>query len=148
MHKDKYEIYKEFSLVAGFGVEILNPISSFFNSTANATYAGFYPDFFNVTISENGVYDFGNYKNIEGTGNLNFKKNLICYYGELGISKIINRRLSVICSANYLISKDVIFNENKMELSTDYKNLNSISNLSNQYYIKSIFINLGLSIKI
>jgi hypothetical protein len=143
-----YEIYKKTSLFVGIGVEILNPIGSSFKSKANAAYSGYYPDFFNVTIAENGVYDFGNYTNIEGTGTLKFKKNIICYYGELGVSKILNRRFTVICSANYLISKDEIFNENKMELSKDYKNLNSISNITNQYYIKSLFINLGLSIKI
>ena len=146
--QSSYEIYKHFSFFAAIGTSILNHISSVYSSSANASYSGFYSDFYNITISENGVYDFGNYNNIEDKGDLKFKKNLICYYGEFGISKKINRRLSISCSANYLKSKDVIFNENKMVLSTDYKNLNSISNLSNQYYIKSIFINLGLSIKI
>lgn len=146
--QSSYEIYKHFSFFAAIGTSILNPISSVYSSSANASYSGFYSDFYNITISENGVYDFGNYNNIEDKGDLKFKKNLICYYGEFGISKKINRRLSISCSANYLKSQDVIFNENKMVLSTDYKNLNSISNLSNQYYIKSTFINLGLSIKI
>ena len=68
---DKEKIDISFSVGYGF----INIVSAEYNSTALATYSGYYNDLFGITITENGVYDFGNYE-ISGNGNLDVKKDL------------------------------------------------------------------------
>ena len=70
---DKEKIDISFSVGYGF----INIVSAEYNSTALATYSGYYNDLFGITITENGVYDFGNYE-ISGNGNLDVKKDQKC----------------------------------------------------------------------
>lgn len=55
------------SLYTKLGVEVSYDIAQNARATAKAQYSGYYDWLFNVTLSQNGIYDFGAY-NFEGSG--------------------------------------------------------------------------------
>jgi hypothetical protein len=60
-------------------------------SEAKAVYSGYYPDLYGLTISENGIYDFGSYSIVNSESKL-IDSHLFSIGGGLGLSKNINRR--------------------------------------------------------
>lgn len=62
-----YFIRDNLSLYTKLGVDVSYDIAQNAKATAEVQYSGYYDWLFNVTISQNGIYDFGAY-NIEGFG--------------------------------------------------------------------------------
>ena len=63
-------------------------------SHADAIYSGYYKDLFGIEISENGVYDFGNYK-LEYGKELSPVDNMFSAYSLLGVGYRLNKRTTL-----------------------------------------------------
>ena len=95
---------------------------------------------------ENGVYDFGTY-DIEGNGELLPVKSLFSAYYSLGIGRKISKRtiLNLSFMNNYGFSN--MFEENTKSYSGNSEELNSITNISNEFRFSDIYLNLNLKYK-
>lgn len=122
--------------------------SSFYNLDAQATYAGFYDYLFNLTISENGVYDFGTYDFKLRNLPLIAKDVLTSYSFGCGYNRKLSRTLYLDIGLNYRSSSSYMFNEDTKPLSDSKNGINSLTNLNNKFRIQYVNMNIGLSVKI
>ena len=84
-----YLINNRISAYAKLGAEVSYDLIQQAKATANAQYSGYYDWLFDVTISQNGVYDFGAF-NIEGTSNtIGINKLGIGIFAGIGIQYFI-----------------------------------------------------------
>jgi len=138
--------YKKYILNFELGTQWHYSISADYSSTANAFYSGYYEDLYGITFAENGVYDFGTY-DIEGNGELLPVKSLFSAYYSLGIGRKISKRtiLNLSFMNNYGFSN--MFEENTKSYSGNSEELNSITNISNEFRFSDIYLNLNLKYK-
>jgi hypothetical protein len=122
--------------------------SSSYNMDANATYSGYYEELFGLTISENGIYDFGTYDfNLRGIPLL--PKSMVSSYGiGIGYNRQLSRKVYFDCGLNYRTSNTYLFQEDPKRLSDSYLGLNSLTNLNHQLKVEYVNMNFGLSIKL
>jgi hypothetical protein len=123
---------KSFSLsfsIGGWTNENYNILSAKYNSYADALYSGYYEDLAGITISENGVYDFGDYQ-ISDSGSIiePSKVNSMQYQGNLSFKISNNFALSL----NYSLTtfNDAVFNFGDTKISKNFNELNSVMNIS------------------
>ena len=135
---DKEKIDISFSVGYGF----INIVSAEYNSTALATYSGYYNDLFGITITENGVYDFGNYE-ISGNGNLDVKKDLRSVNYSFQTNYNLNNNFSVHLNFGYNKITEPIFNSTNEYLS---QNANELNSLNSVLSYKQSYFNTGLGI--
>lgn len=119
-----------------------------YNQDADALYAGYYDYLFNLTIQENGVYDFGTYNFEIRNLPLTIDPMVMAYGFGLGYSRQITRKTYIDLALNYRKTLGYLFLENKLNLSDTYTSLNTLSNLNNKYTINYMNLSLGLSIKL
>jgi len=122
--------------------------TSTYNLDANATYAGFYDYLFNLTISENGVYDFGTYDFKLRSIPLSPKKMFSTYSLGLGYKREISRRIYLDFGFNYRAGGGYLFEKDNKNLSDSSKGINSLVNLTHQFKVEYVNMNFGLSVKI
>jgi hypothetical protein len=122
--------------------------SASYNQDADALYAGYYDYLFNLTIQENGVYDFGSYKFEIRNLPLTINSTAMAYGFGLGYSRQITRKMYIDAAFNYRKSIGFLFAENKLNLSDTYNGLNSITNQNHQYIIDFMNFSVGLSVKL
>ena len=109
-------------------------------SNVNMLYSGYYQDLFNLTISQNGVYDYGNY-NISNEFNSSLNKNFINNVG-FGLKTHLNR-FFISTNINYSwFQNDLYKNENFNYLSTNVNELKSFHNSFSEFNINMVSINL------
>lgn len=137
---------KEFILNIEVGAQFHYSIGANYTSKASALYSGYYEDLFNITFAENGVYDFGNY-NIEGNGELVPVQTMFSTYYSLGIGKKISKRTTIGLSFlnNYGLSN--MFELDSKAFSGHSEELNSVTNISNDFKLREIYLNLNLKYK-
>jgi hypothetical protein len=126
----------------GYKKVIDNSINT--NTKASAIYSGIYPDFFNVKISDNGVYDFGSY-NIEYSSKLNANKNV--NFLELGFfyEYKLNKRYSIVPSLVYDYTNNILINPVGNSLSKNSSELNSLLIVNYyKYNMQLLSMNIGL----
>ena len=122
--------------------------SSKYNMDAKATYSGFYEQLFNLTISENGIYDFGTY-DFKLRGISLMPKSMVSSYGiGIGYNRQLSRKAYFDFGLNYRTSNTYLFQEDPKRLSDSYLGLNSLTNLNHQLKIEYVNMNFGLSIKL
>lgn len=122
--------------------------SSGYSLDADAAYSGYYDYLFGLTISENGIYDFGVY---------DFKlralplvvDNLITSYSlGVGYTRQLSRTVYLDLGMNYRGSNTYLFLEDNKRLSDSRNGINSLTNLNNKYRIQYFNMNIGISVKI
>lgn len=138
--------FKHFNINAELGAQYHNNINSTYSTSAKSLYSGFYKDLYGITISENGVYDFGNYE-LENSDNLNSLTDFFTLYSSIGIGHYINKRTSINIDLLYNHGFNNIFNEDKKGLSNKKEVINSLTNISNNFVLREIYINLNLKYK-
>lgn len=112
--------------------------------TADVLYSGFYENFFNLYISENGVYDFGNYT-VSNSNNIQLKNN-ISHNFSIGLKSYFNR-LVLSSSFNYLWINNDFFNlEENSFLSRNNENLNSYFSTIEKSRISMFSINFKVGL--
>lgn len=127
---------------------LMSKYSSSYNLDAKATYSGFYDYLFNLTISENGVYDFGTYDFKLRALPTETKNSIKSYSVGLGYNRQLSRTIYFDIGLNYRTSTDYLFIENIKTLSESRNGINSLVNLNNKLRIDYVNLNFGLSIKI
>ena len=131
----------EFSVGAGLG--ILNIVDTDYSSSANAKYSGFYDDLFGITLSENGVYDFGDYS-LSESGSINTNSSVETNHYFFTTAFHLNQNFSIKASIRYTQLSESIFDTNNPRISNDFSELNSISSILS-YNLN--FINSGLGLR-
>jgi hypothetical protein len=92
---------------------------------ATAVYSGLYADFFNVKISENGIYDFGTYQLLDSSAlQLN---SLLNFYGlQLGLERSISKKISANVGFAFLQSTTEMLTPQDKLLSIKYDQIESV----------------------
>lgn len=122
--------------------------SASYKMDARATYSGYYEQLFNLTISENGVYDFGTY-DFKLRGIPLLPKSITSSYGlGIGYNRQLSRKAYFDFGINYRTSSDYLFQENPKRLSDSYLGLNSLTNLNHRLKVDYLNMNFGISIKL
>ena len=101
--------------------------SAISNRNSSVTYTGTYSDFFNITISENGVYDFGIYQ-LEQQNIQEQKINNLSHNISLGLKcyPFKSNRLYIAANVNYMIfTKSLFQNNDNSRFSNNSSQLNS-----------------------
>ena len=141
------KISKKIRLNLLSGIELFQSIQTNSEVSANANYTGYYEDLFQIRISENGVYDFGNYS-LEDNSSLELTKNLWSYNFGGGLEHNITPKTII----NFFILKKVttnpIFNKKDKLITTESNEINSITSLSNDIYLNQLTLGLGLKYKL
>ncbi len=119
-----------------------------YNQDAKAIYAGYYDYLFNLTIQENGVYDFGSYGFEVRNLPLSINSKARSYGYGIGYSRQINRKMYLDAGLNYRKSIGYLFAENKKNLSDNSKAISSVTNLNHQYIIDFMNFSVGISVKL
>jgi hypothetical protein len=116
-------------------------------SKAEAQFEGTYPDLFNITISENGVYDYGKFK-LSQSQDLEKTPYFINYQVGIGPFYKINKKAKLNLSFMYRKSMSEIFkSENKM-LSTNAGELNPINLTGKELKMQIILLSIGIQYKL
>ena len=119
-----------------------------YTNSATALYSGEYnEDLYNITISENGVYDYGSFA-INDSGILQASQEIQSFLLEAGLVLTFNEFIVVDVGIFYTgYSGDIILEPNDDYLSFDSDELNSMENLIDLDF-NSLALKLGFSIKL
>ena len=104
-------------------------LSTSYSSSADALYSGYYEDLAEITISENGVYDFGNYQ-ISGSGNIIDPIGFTSTQLDVNLSFKIFPRIAISADWRLITFKNNIFDFGDPQISKDFNELNSVMNIS------------------
>lgn len=117
-------------------------------TTASALYSGFYKDYFNVTISENGVYDFGKFQ-LEDTSGLSLNQDISFYGIGIGLEQNLTKKIAVNVGLEWLKSKnDLLMPDNRL-LSIRNDQLESLLMINKiQHYVAFTTFQITLKYKI
>jgi len=138
---------KNLSLQVQGGADLKFLMDAQYQSSAQATYSGYYGPYFGITIAENGVYDFGQYS-LQQSGGLNPSSLLIC--GHLGVylQKQFKKRFQVYGGLNLTRNLNDMYTRTGNCLSASFEDLRSVSELNDQIKLTSFEARLGFKIKI
>lgn len=139
-------IASRFKTYFSVGANITQILRASYSSNAIGQYSGKYQDLFNVTISENGVYDFGSYK-LQSSDRLSTQKNIYSMTIEAGGEYLINSRFAIRIGISHIQGLSNIFQALNNDISTRYDNLSSITSTTNQFKFRYFTIDAGVSIK-
>lgn len=131
------------SLDAGINLMFLS--SATYSSSADALYAGYYPELFNLTIKENGVYDFGNYA-VDASGDIKATSSLLSTDLGAGLYKALGENLSVFAKFRHRTMNSDVFEVNDLRsLSEKYSQIESMMNYKNSYNLRYNFLTVGMA---
>lgn len=130
------------------GYYFMKSYDASYMSSTKAQYSGFYDYLFNITISENGVYDFGYYELKKISTPLLTNPMINAYSIGIEYAYNINRFTSINAGLNYRRSTDYLFKLNKSNLSKTSKDLKSISNVNNAFQLNYLSMFLAITVKI
>jgi hypothetical protein len=122
--------------------------SASYNQDADALYAGYYDYLFNLTIQENGIYDFGSYKFEIRNSPLVVDPLVMSYGFGIGYKRQITRKTYFDIAVNYRKSIGTLFLESGLNLSDNSKAINTLNKLNHQYMVNFMNLGFGLSIKL
>ena len=104
-------------------------LSAAYSSSAEALYSGYYQDLAGITISENGVYNFGEYQ-ISGSGNIIEPIGFTSSQIDVNLSFKINPRIAVTADWRLITFENNVFDFGDQSVSKDFNDLNSVMNIS------------------
>ena len=104
-------------------------LSAAYSSSAEALYSGYYEDLAGITISENGVYNFGEYQ-ISGSGNIIEPIGFTSSQIDVNLSFKINPRIAVTADWRLITFENNVFDFGDQSVSKDFNDLNSVMNIS------------------
>ena len=119
-----YSLFSDFFMKSNYEI-----ISATYTSAANALYSGYYEDLAGITISENGVYDFGEYQ-ISGAGNIIEPIKLSSSQIDVNLSFKISARLALTADWRLITFESNVFDFGDQNISKDFNELNSVMNIS------------------
>jgi hypothetical protein len=115
-------------------------------STASALYSGYYPEYFNMSISENGVYDFGMY---ELMNNNTIKARPYFWALQFGFGCLYSvKRSNITFGLAYKRNlTDILETDNQM-LSEHSNELSSLNEIGQKTNLSTLLVNFGIQFKI
>lgn len=134
------------SLSAGY--YFMKNYNATYKSNAQALYSGYYDYLFNITISENGVYDFGYYELTKLPSKLNPVSLIHAYSIGIEYAYRLNRFTSLNAGLSHRSSINNLFVEKNSTLSKNNKDLKSISNINNAFQINYLSLLFGITVKL
>ena len=115
--------------IGGWVNENYNILSAKYNSSADALYSGYYEDLAGITISENGVYDFGDYQ-ISDSGSIVEPSKISSRQIQVNLSFKISHHFALALNYSITSFNDAVFNFGETKISNDFNELNSVMNIS------------------
>jgi|GEM_PF-5043278 len=96
----RYEIFlsQRFLLYGGIGVKNYFCVNQNYKASGGSFYRGYYADLYNVTIDQNGIYDFGHFNEIIPEQKQTLEFYSIDYYLTGGISYTYKNRFAFDCA--------------------------------------------------
>lgn len=138
--------FSDFSIALGIEQSLLFNIKANSKLHSSAEYQGYYSQYFNLTIDQNGFYDFGKY-NIEKDNHFNAKKNLFLTSLFMEIQRKISNNSQVSVSLIAQRNSSKIAEKSLYEyISKDATELHSLSTVQNNYEINSFLIQFAYSL--
>lgn len=122
-------------------------LSAKYISSSDAFYSGYYEDLFGITLSENGVYDFGVYE-INGSGDIIAPKLFTSnqFNSNLTFTPEFLNQFGFSVGIKYIYFTDPVFQNSDKIISSNFNELNSIMDLS-PIDMNQFLITFGLSLK-
>jgi tetratricopeptide (TPR) repeat protein len=125
------------------GVNFMFLSSAKYESSANIFYVGYYPDLFNLTISDNKEYNFGSFA-VKSANDIKAKSSLTSIDFGAGVSRNIGR-MSVFAEFRHRSSSENLFETKDLwSLSENFLQLESTMNFKNYYNLRYNYLTLGL----
>ena len=116
-------------------------------STAEINYSGNYPDLFNITMAENGVYDFGTFL-LSNSKEIQKINNSINSFA-IGITKTISNKLNIeFYFEKKFLHKNLFVEKNNYYISSNSNELNSVLQNIDSFNPKLFSFSLGVSYKL
>lgn len=127
------------NLFIDYSILNMNCQSAVSNRSSELNYSGTYSDLFNITFSENGVYDFGSYE-LENRNVQETKVNNLSHNISLGIKcyPFKKNRMYFAASMSYITFSKSLFNSNNdLRLSQNSAELNSFFSNSKSFNLNT-----------
>jgi hypothetical protein len=120
-------------------------------SSADILYSGYYilnADYYplpiDLTISDNGIYDFGHFK-VATSNSITAKSFLIGIDLGIGLTKKLGNRFTAIAKFRHRMSNNKMFNTKDLNsLSDNNSQIESMMNFKNNYNLRYNYLTLGL----
>jgi hypothetical protein len=140
-------IIPNYSLFLNLGVSYYKVNNANFSSNAIGNYYGQYPDLFDVTISDNGVYDFGRYE-LNSIGSLPLYNNFWVFQIGFGLNRNLTKRVGIRTGLSYKRSFDPINKVINKPISKSNAELNSLTSTNLPFIVNLLSLDLGLKYKL
>ncbi len=140
-------VHHDLSIYAKVGVIASYDIAQKTSALANAQYSGYYPWLFDVTISQNGIYDFGNYDINDASNNIAINKFELGVFGRIGVQYFIPQsHWSIDMGLSYGVNVYNSFaKQNNFHLSENFSDLKSSTYLLQSLRQHNIQFLLGIN---
>lgn len=138
--------FSHFSIAIGLEQSMMFNIKANSRLQSNAEYKGYYPQFFNLTIEQNGYYDFGKYQ-LAMDNDFYAKKSLFLTSLYVEFQRKINNNsmitFAIVAQTN---TTDMVDDSNKKYISRNASELYSLSSFQKEYEINNVMLQLAYSI--
>lgn len=143
----EFQVSRKFYLDLGAGIRYFVPIKAVAHKKANGNYSGTYDQYFDVTIEEKGIYDFGRYDLDFQNQSLSVSSNLLAWKTNAGVKYQLSRREFLNVDFTLMKSFNPMFDEEQKILSENKDELNSLTSLEDSFILDNWSINVGYLIK-
>jgi hypothetical protein len=138
-----YRINKSWTAYAGGGYSYSLQRFLQYESAAKGNYSGNYgPEYFNIVLNENGVYDFGKF-DLTQDNTIKSMKQMGILKLDLGASFIISKRLYLETGVSYWHGLNSFIEESE-KFSGNFTELNSTYQKASDYTLKVVNFEMGL----
>lgn len=138
--------FSHFTIAIGLEQSMMFNLKANSSLQTNAEYKGYYSQFFNLTIDQNGYYDFGKYQ-LEMDNEFYAKNNLFLTSLFVEFQRKINNNsmisFAIIAQTN---TSGMVESNDKKYISRNASELYSLSSFQKEYEMNNVMLQLGYSI--
>lgn len=142
-----YPINSKIELIGRSGIILHKTIKASYSASAEIQYSGYYEDLFQITMNENGVYDFGRFE-ISKKSEIDLNQKLFLLSNGIGVMKKINRKIGLFVMANHQTNLNNVFTSFDNRISSNISELNYLNVQEKSGHINLVNINLGFKLKL
>lgn len=136
---------KDLSVYGKLGVCLDYDVFQKTSCQADAQYSGYYDWLFDVTMSQNGVYDFGQFKLAQTANRSSIKQLGYGGLAALGVQWFPTPKFSIESGVEYCAMYHSILKDDDFKVSSDYEHWNSASGLFKHFLSHSIVLQMTLN---
>jgi hypothetical protein len=142
-----YPITSKIELIGRSGIILHKTIKASYSASAEIQYSGYYEELFQITMNENGVYDFGRFE-ISKKSEIDLNQKLFLLSNGIGVIKKLNRKIGLFAMANHQVNLNNVFTSIDNRISSNNSELNYLNVQEKSGHINLININLGIKLKL